>query len=456
MRHRLLLLAPLIGALAATGAETLTGRVVDGSANALAGARVWLKSRPDHFDSTGADGRFSLELSATSLGPSADPRAGAAVRWHGNRLAFYLASLQAVTLELQSLRGEKLATLFHGRMDRGRHSLAVDPGKPAAPSGSYVLVLKTGDASTFLPAVWTESGLFSQAPAAEAPGTAGSRAGLAKSAAADDTLIILRMGHEIRKSTLAGTATRDIGDISLKARSYRRDTAVAVKAGRRIEVYVPSDYKELYRLPVLYLVHGRGADETYWRVNCKFLDSLNTFADRLKMQPMIIVTPAAGGAVNVGHYGKTADPFMADLTVDIRAWVESRYKADTARMSRAISGLSMGAIQTWNLTCFYPDLWGYSLPMSGGLLLSVGFSDAKFRSDVAGKAIDVESINQIKLFKVYSNPSDIAYSDTDSTSRLAASAGISHTTDFTTRTIGGHTDPYWNEVFRKYAPLLFK
>jgi enterochelin esterase-like enzyme len=191
-------------------------------------------------------------------------------------------------------------------------------------------------------------------------------------------------------------------------------------------------------------------------VQCKLLDSLNTFADRVKVQPMIIVAPSAGGAPGVGAYGKTADPFVTDLAIDIRGYVESHYKADTSRWARAISGLSAGAVQTWNLTLFYPELWGWSLPMSGGLNLSVGFSHARVKADVASKAIDVAAINRLKLIKAYANPSDVAYNDTQNFCRLADTVGIKVQTDFTTRTSGGHKPVYWNEVFRKYAPLLFK
>jgi len=71
------------------------------------------------------------------------------------------------------------------------------------------------------------------------------------------------------------------------------------------------------------------------------------------MQTMIIVTPDAGGNTGYGYYGKTTDPFYTDLTVDIRKHVESKYKADTSRFGHAISGFSMGAMQTHNLTLFY-------------------------------------------------------------------------------------------------------
>jgi S-formylglutathione hydrolase FrmB len=94
--------------------------------------------------------------------------------------------------------------------------------------------------------------------------------------------------------------------------------------------------------------------------------------------------------------------------------------------------------------------------MSAGLFKSSGFSASKLKSDVASGLIDTASINQLKLFNIYSNPTDIAYGDTDTTAQLMDALKITHTTDWTTKTSGGHSWPFWNEVFRKYASSLFK
>lgn len=438
----------------AGGAETITGRVVNTSAVALAEAKVWIKSRPEAFDSTGADGKFSLALGTTAIRALPSSLSGDAVfRLLQGKPVLSLRASRLITVELSDIRGKRVAMIHQGRLGPGEHAIAATLPRLRLAAGEYVLGVRADEAigSTHVSVSPGNGIAYSQAsPAPEG------RAGALKSTAAEDTLIVLRMGHEIRKIPLAATASLDVGDVGLKVRSYVRDAATAVTGSRRVEVYVPSDYKELYLLPVLYLLHGGGANETYWRANCRFLDSINTYADRVKVQPMIIVTPSAGGNTNYGHYGKSADPFYSELTTAIRLHIESHYKADTSRFSRAISGLSMGSMQTWNLTLFYPELWGYSLPMSGGLFKSTGFSRAKMKSDVAGKLIDVVALNEMKLFKVYSNPTDAAYGDTDTTSMVADSLGIRHTKDFTTRTMGGHTDPYWNEVFRKFAPLLFK
>lgn len=433
-------IAVAMASSAAFGADALTGRVLGVSSAPVADARVWLQSRPDLVDSTGADGRFSLPTPSSAVFPpggggTIDP----ALRWEGDHLFLTLPRARSLSLDLRDAGGRKVATVFRGRLARGSHSIPLPRATLDRLRGSYYLSF-AGEAA---------------APAGR-PGPSLRIPAAAKSAAGNDSLIVLRMGYEIAKRPVTDASQGDLGDIGLKLRTYRRDTAVAVKAGRRIEVFVPSDYAGLYKLPVLYLIHGAGDDETYWRVKGHLLDSLNTFADRTKVQPMIIVTPAAGGAPGVGAYGKTADPFVPDLAVDIRAYVESHYKADTSRWARAISGLSAGAAQTWMLTLFYPGLWGWSLPMSGGLGRSAGYTPEKLKADAAAKIVDVAALNQLKLFKEYSNPSDLALTDAQTTCKLVDSLGVKIATDFTTRTSGGHTPVFWNEVFRKYAPLLFK
>jgi hypothetical protein len=55
-----------MGVTAVNGAGAITGRVVNGSSAALAYARVWLKNSPVVTDSTGADGKFALSITATA------------------------------------------------------------------------------------------------------------------------------------------------------------------------------------------------------------------------------------------------------------------------------------------------------------------------------------------------------------------------------------------------------
>jgi len=134
------------------------------------------------------------------------------------------------------------------------------------------------------------------------------------------------------------------------------------------------------------------------------------------------------------------------------------YKVDTTRYARAISGFSMGAMQTHNLTLFYPHLFGYSCSISGGLNLSNGYSEEKMAADIASGVIDTAAVNSMKLYRLHSNPTDAAYTngDTPSFEEFLTSVGIKHTFDYTSYSIGGHTFSYCNGVFKNYSSMLFK
>jgi enterochelin esterase-like enzyme len=434
------------------GTDAITGRVVNSSSVALAGAKVWLKTNPAISDSTGADGKFSLSRSSSVVAPMFTPdRDAQSFCLHNGRLEFSLTTPQHIAVALFDAGGKKVVMITKGMKDQGRHSIALGQATRSLASGAYLLRFVSNEIVFEIRLVIAGGCVFTNFR------TSMARKGYnAKAQLSADSLIVLRMGYEIKKMALANVAARDVGDVSLTPRTYKKETTVTVKTGRNIEVILPSDYNELYLLPVLYLLHGGGTDETTWRVYGYIIDTLNKFADKENMQPMIIITPNAGGSTGYGYYGKTADPFYTDLTVDIKKYVESHYKVDTSRYSRAISGLSMGSMQTWNLTLFYPTLWGYSFPMSAGLLKNGGFTVAKLKADVSSGLIDVAAVNQLKIFKIFSNPTDIAFGDTDTTCMLAKDLGITLITDFTTKTSGGHTFPFWNEVVKKYAPTLFK
>jgi predicted peptidase len=442
-----------IGVMVAN-AETITGRIVNGSSAALSNTKIWLKGNPLIFDSTKSDGKFSLSIPSTAISStSLQKDRTASFKVQNNQLDFSLTTLQHVTAELFNGQGEKVATVFKGMKGAGKNSITVD-NRLLTVSGTYVLKFSSEEVG-FNAKLISINGRLS-AKDYQMAGTSQGFNVSAKMAESSDSLIILRMGYEIKKISLANLSAQDMGDIKLTSRQYKIDKTVAVKNNRTIEVIVPSDLKELYALPVLYLLHGGGEDHTAWRTKGDLLNTLNTFQNKDSMVAMIIVTPDAASNNGYGNYGKTGDQFYTDLTVDIRNYVESNYKVDTSRNARAISGFSMGAMQTHNLTLFYPKLFGYSYPMCGGLYKSFGFSEAKMKSDIASGVIDTAAINSLKAYRLHSNPTDIAWSDTRDFDPFLTSVGIRHTTNFTTNTPGGHTYTYDNEVFRRYAVQIFK
>lgn len=122
------------------GAETVTGRVVNGSASPLSVAKVWLKSDPATFDSTGSDGRFSLTLPTTSASRLSVPGGGIrSFTVRDNRLDFWLVASQRAVVLLFDVSGKKMRTMYMGRINRGHNSLPLDHWASSLANGAYIL-----------------------------------------------------------------------------------------------------------------------------------------------------------------------------------------------------------------------------------------------------------------------------------------------------------------------------
>ncbi len=451
--RQLPLLTILFGLISIHGAESITGRVINSSNTALDSAKVWLASDPTFYVYTDTDGKFSLPIPTTGNEFHHTSKENARLfNFQNNQFEFFLNVPQQISVELLNVQGVKVATVFRGMGVQGINSFALKPYALHLSSGFYILKY-SGTQEEFK----TQLILADDVLPAHFR-TMNAARGFKKVAVSDaeDSLIVLRMGYEIKKTPLANVTSQDVDDISLSLRSYRVEATVNVKPGRTIEVILPSDYDDLYALPVLYLLHGGGEDHATWRIKANLIDNLNNFSGKESMQAMIIVTPDAASQTGYGDYGKTGDAFYTDLTEDIRESVESQYKVNTDRTARAISGFSMGAMQTHNLTLFYPDLFGYALPICGGLYRCAGFSESKMRADIASGTIDTAAVNSMKIYRLHSNPTDIAWGDTQDFEKFLGTVGIKHTYDFTSYSIGGHTYEYNMGVFQKYVLTLFK
>ncbi|MBN2368879.1 MAG: esterase [Vicinamibacteria bacterium] len=155
-------------------------------------------------------------------------------------------------------------------------------------------------------------------------------------------------------------------------------------AWRHALVYLPPGYEEQTkaRYPVLYLQHGGGENETGWirqgRANF-ILDNL--IADGT-CKPMIVVM-AYGYARRAGYtppdltgkpFGSPemmkamqdmAAAFEDDVTQALIPFVDATYRTIADRDHRAMAGLSMGGMQTFQITLNHLDLFSYIGGFSG-------------------------------------------------------------------------------------------
>lgn len=134
---------------------------------------------------------------------------------------------------------------------------------------------------------------------------------------------------------------------------------------RRMNVYTPPGYTPETKLPVLYLLHGIGGDETEWERFAHpdvLLDNL--LADG-KAVPMIVVMPNGRAQKNdrpTGDVFKHAPAFAVfehDLLDDVIPTIEARYAVQADREHRALAGLSMGGGQSLNFGLGHPLVFAW-------------------------------------------------------------------------------------------------
>ena len=156
---------------------------------------------------------------------------------------------------------------------------------------------------------------------------------------------------------------------------------------RHALVYTPPNYDTAAktRYPVLYLQHGGGEDETGWikQGHANFI--LDNLIASKTSKPMIIVM-AFGYAHHAGYVepvvtGNGFSPermksmqemfgaFEDDLTQALIPYVDASFRTVADRDHRAMAGLSMGGMQTFQITFNHLDTFSYigGFSGSGGL-----------------------------------------------------------------------------------------
>ena len=155
---------------------------------------------------------------------------------------------------------------------------------------------------------------------------------------------------------------------------------------RRCFVYTPPDYDKdpNKRFPVLYLQHGMGEDETGWgNQGHANLIMDNLIADG-KARPFIIVMENGGGMGGPGGRGRfNFGAFERVLIDDLIPYIDGTYRTIADQPHRAMAGLSMGGMQTRQITLSNLDKFSHIGVFSGGSISTNDIADlAAFKEKV--------------------------------------------------------------------------
>lgn len=218
----------------------------------------------------------------------------------------------------------------------------------------------------------------------------------------------------------------------------------ATNSTRRMHVWTPPGYfSNNKKLPVLYLMHGAGDNDTNWPIQGKagwILDNL--FAEG-KITPMIVVMP--DGSIPV-------ETFSNDLGSNIVPYIEANFRVQADASHRAIAGLSMGGFETLETLLNYPGMFSYVSVMSSGWF-SRG-PDALTKFDERVKSVAPVLKAKIKYFKFTTGgQSDLAVRFTPQTRAIFTKYGIE--SDFSEME-GGHSMYVWRHDLHFFAQKIFK
>ena len=177
---------------------------------------------------------------------------------------------------------------------------------------------------------------------------------------------------------------------------------------RHALVYLPPNYdtQTTERFPVLYLQHGAGEDETGWirQGNANFiLDNLIAagncrpmivvmaygYARRASEPPPDLTGKPFGSPEMLKAMQDMAAAFEDDVTKVLIPYVDSTFRTLSDRDHRAMAGLSMGGMQTFQITLNHLDLFSYIGGFSGaGGMLVLGDRKLDPKTDYNGVFAD--------------------------------------------------------------------
>ena len=223
-------------------------------------------------------------------------------------------------------------------------------------------------------------------------------------------------------------------------------------------VYTPPGYdaRAKTRYPVLYLLHGMSDDASAWTA-CGFA---NVILDNLiaqgKAKPMIVVMTLGYGTPEIvsrnrpqgggGQRGnRNYELFRDSLFAEVIPQVEKDYRVKADRMSRAITGLSMGGGESEFIGLNAIDKFAWVGAFSAG----GGGSDF----DTRFPKLDAKESERLKLLWIACGTDDRLLDPNRKFREWLKGKGI-HVTEI--ETPGAHSWLVWRRNLAAFTPLLFQ
>ena len=223
-------------------------------------------------------------------------------------------------------------------------------------------------------------------------------------------------------------------------------------------VYTPPGYdpRAKQNYPVLYLLHGYSDDAGAWTAVGRANVILDNLIAQGKAKPMLMVMPLGYGEPKVlepnsgvfrdsGITQRNFDRFREALLSEVIPQVESAYRVEKDRNSRAIAGLSMGGSESLltGLNSLKQFAWIGAFS-SGGITPNF---EKEFPS------LDAKANGQIHLLWIACGTDDRLIDINRNLRGWLASKSVKHVD---IETPGAHTWMVWRRNLNDFVPLLFR
>jgi enterochelin esterase-like enzyme len=280
-------------------------------------------------------------------------------------------------------------------------------------------------------------------------------------------------GIEVPEKGVDYYLPKDVPHGEVRERWYFSKT---IDAWRRIFVYTPPGYDRdrETRYPVLYLQHGGGEDETGWPRQGRMSFILDNLIAAKKATPMIVVMeqgyarrpgdPAAptapprptqpGQSAPRPDFSRMFSAFEDVMIKDLIPMIDATYRTIPDRDSRAMAGLSMGGMQTLQITLKNLDKFAYIGGFSGAGGGFGGSFDVKTAH--GGVMADADKFNKkVKLLwlGIGTTEPQRMHESVKNYHEALEKAGIKHVYYESPGT--SHEWLTWRRCLNEFAPLLF-
>lgn len=220
---------------------------------------------------------------------------------------------------------------------------------------------------------------------------------------------------------------------------------------RHVNVYVPAEYEKnaTKKYPVLYLLHGWGEDENGWSNQGHTANIMDGLINAGKAVPMIVVMDCGDIKTN-SDVRKASTPDVTQIYIkDLMPFIETTFRTNNDRQSRAMAGLSRGGFQTTQTVFANLDKFAWMGTFSGFFMRP----NDKIEDAFNGVFKDAAAFNkQMNLLFISTGTEERTPKEAvESLKALGIKNVVYHESQGT-----AHEWLTWRRALNEFAPRLFK